>query len=1015
MRSITAIILIGTASISMAVTQHSNVSISDNTDKTITGGVTWHEVGTSSVRFLANAGPPKDLLPQAVFNGKMLDITRPAGRADCSDTTLKSAHNFLDDVNVSCVDGANSVTGPPFYHPRFDARAPIHSARSIPTILLASEASLDPGVLWFLTRTTQIEEDYRVTPSAGANGSISPSTVQSIAQGATTAFTVIPAAGYTATVGGTCGGSLSGPTYLTNAITADCTVTAVFAEIAPPVTHDVTPSAGANGSINPSTVQSIAQGATTAFTVIPAEGYTATVGGTCGGSLNGTTYTTNAITADCTVSASFMQSAVVDYYAEPSADPEHVPGTFLAHHCHYYDYVSDSRKLLSDASLTDAQQQASYVQHQTVSLPTGNVTLECNADWSAEFKLYVSGWAGQERKDLGLYGLSFFSRIFKDSAIRSEAQAGIWGQWMQPPGSHPFSSLGSIEGGIFSDDKMGRSYYPKYMASGATHLYNGNSSIMGWGFYEKRVGCGYLGGVQIANNLVVPPNLISFDEDQATHEADGGLFFGHAWIALPFIEGKQRTNWSSQGSNSDTSESLGKLSWTFFAEAKNFSGPVYAYVPEFWYRRLDNWNSLEVLMDSDWDSSKATTQPLKDFIAGTKSQSELMSVITQQDWYADGIDEYEAGHYWAREQDTFGFTPAGRISIGAERDNSSLFTETDDNGDVYVKAFLPNVPSSSNIEPHSLSVRSYGVEAYNHFVDFFSGDVTAAALSTNLNAFTHPVSLDEYPEADVTQPGEFKVAPPEEGADGLVFKAGMTMKTETINRGVNLFYDWRNSTERGYSQYYKVSSGGTPLAYQFSPVSENEVPQRLKSLSISNKRNPTSLMPHVKTSQDLGIEAAVKSNTTEVFGTEGSFIDYACWACFEENGCDATEYVTVMDDGSKVKYRWYRFKDQPTFKNLKEEYPTVYTDDYLSSLQAKVEEMQQNWINKPTDFLSKPAVANGKNVNLIELDHGHIVSPPEGKEIGWVPIVLSVEIPHGKWQTEINTVEGLNGKMLGHY
>ena len=1012
MRSVTAIVLICTSSISVAVIQQSNVSTFEYTDATATGSDVWRDLAAPSARLFANVAPPRGLPPKAVFEGKMFGIAAPADRGDCSDVTLQSTHGFLDGANVSCVDGENSVTTFPFYRPRLDAGAAIHSARSISTILLASEASMDPGVLWFLLRGTPIEEDYRVTPAAGANGNISPATAQTVEQGATASFTVIPANGYSATVGGTCGGILSGTTYTTNAITADCTVAASFS---PLITHEVTPSAGATGIISPSTVQPIAQGATASFTVTPANGYSATVGGTCGGILSGTTYTTNAITADCTVAASFTQSAVVDYYAEPSADPEHVPGTFLAHHCQYYDYVSDSWKLLSDASLTDAQQQATYGQHQTVSLPAGNVTLECKADWSAEFKLYVSGWAGQERKDLGLYGLSFFSRIFKDSAIRSEAQAGIWGQWLQPPGSHPFSSLGSIEGGIFSDDKMGRSYYPKYMASGATHLYNGNSSIMGWGFYEKRVGCGYLGGVQIANNLVVPPNLISFDEQQATHEDEGGLFFGHAWIALPFIEGKQRINWSSQGSNSDTSENLGKLSWTFFAEAKNFSGPVYAYVPEFWYRRLDNWNSLEVLIDSDWDSSKATTQPLKDFIAGTKSQSELMSVITQQDWYADGIDEYVAGHYWAREQDTFGFTPAGRISIGAERDNSSLFTETDDNGDVYVKAFLPNVPSFSNIEPHSLSARSYGVEAYNHFVDFFNGDVNAAALSTNLNAFTHPVSLDEFPEADVTQPGEFTVAPPEEGDNGLVFKAGMTMKTETVDRGVNLFYDWRNSAERGYSQYYKVSSSGSPPAYQFSSVSENEVPQRLKSLTISNKGNPTSLMPHVKTSQDVGVEAAVKSNTTEVFGTEGDFIDYACWACFEENGCDATEYVTVMDDGSKVKYRWYRFKDQPTFKNLKAEYPTVYTDDYLSSLQAKVEEMQQNWINKPTDFLSKPATANGKNVNLIELDHGHIVSPPEGKEIGWVPIVLSVEIPHGKWQTEINTVEGPNGKTLGHY
>jgi hypothetical protein len=320
---------------------------------------------------------------------------------------------------------------------------------------------------------------------------------------------------------------------------------------------------------------------------------------------NGTDLTTQ----DIVVSINSLQGLSVDYYADPETDPEHIPGTFLAHHCHYFDEASDSHKLLSDANLTEAQRQATYAQHQTVVIPEGQVGLQCEADWSVDFKLYVSGWAGQERKDLGIYGLSFFSRIFKDADVRSEAQAGIWGQWLTPNNSHPFSSLGSIEGGIFSDDKMGRSYYPKYMASGATHLYNGNSSIMGWGFYEKRVGCGYLGGVQIANTFVVPPNLISFDEDQETHEDEGGLFFGHAWIALPFVQGKERKDWTVQGGNADTSNALGKLSWTFFAEAKNFSGPVYAYVPEFWYRRLDKWNALEVLLDSDWDSSLATTQP----------------------------------------------------------------------------------------------------------------------------------------------------------------------------------------------------------------------------------------------------------------------------------------------------------------------------------------------------------------------------------------------------------------------
>jgi len=75
-----------------------------------------------------------------------------------------------------------------------------------------------------------IPEQYSVTPSAGTGGTISPSTVQTVNHGSTTSFTVIPTAGYTATVGGTCGGTLSGTTYTTNAITGICTVSATFTQ-----------------------------------------------------------------------------------------------------------------------------------------------------------------------------------------------------------------------------------------------------------------------------------------------------------------------------------------------------------------------------------------------------------------------------------------------------------------------------------------------------------------------------------------------------------------------------------------------------------------------------------------------------------------------------------------------------------------------------------------------------------------------------------------------------------------
>ena len=73
--------------------------------------------------------------------------------------------------------------------------------------------------------------------------------------------------------------------------------------------YTVTPTAGANGTINPAGSRLVSYGSTTGFTVTPSNGYTAIMGGTCGGSPStGTsqfTYTTNAITNDCTVTASF--------------------------------------------------------------------------------------------------------------------------------------------------------------------------------------------------------------------------------------------------------------------------------------------------------------------------------------------------------------------------------------------------------------------------------------------------------------------------------------------------------------------------------------------------------------------------------------------------------------------------------------------------------------------------------------------------------------------------------------
>jgi alpha-tubulin suppressor-like RCC1 family protein len=108
---------------------------------------------------------------------------------------------------------------------------------------------------------------------------------------------------------------------------------------AAPTTFTVTPSAGANGSISPSVAQTVISGATSVFTVTPNSGYSASVGGTCGGSINGTNYTTAAVTANCTVVASFTSNVAL--IAVQSRKTHGAAGTF--------DLPINTSLLISDA------------------------------------------------------------------------------------------------------------------------------------------------------------------------------------------------------------------------------------------------------------------------------------------------------------------------------------------------------------------------------------------------------------------------------------------------------------------------------------------------------------------------------------------------------------------------------------------------------------------------------------------------------------------------------------------
>jgi uncharacterized repeat protein (TIGR01451 family) len=138
-----------------------------------------------------------------------------------------------------------------------------------------------------------------VSAAAGAGGSITPPS-SAVAHGATTTFNVTASTGYTIVGVTGCGGSLTGSTYTTAPVTGACAVTASFASIR----YNVTANAGPGGVINPS-LSSVAHGSTATFSVVPDAGGRIAVVQGCGGTLAGSTYTTQPITRDCAVAATF--------------------------------------------------------------------------------------------------------------------------------------------------------------------------------------------------------------------------------------------------------------------------------------------------------------------------------------------------------------------------------------------------------------------------------------------------------------------------------------------------------------------------------------------------------------------------------------------------------------------------------------------------------------------------------------------------------------------------------------
>lgn len=102
---------------------------------------------------------------------------------------------------------------------------------------------------------------------------------------------------------------------------------------------------------------------------------------------------------------------------------------------------------------------------------------------------------------------------------------------------------------------------------------------------------------------------------------------------------------------------------------------------------------------------------------------------------------------------------------------------------------------------------------------------------------------------------------------------------------------------------------------------------------------------------------------------------------WKQPGPQLGPYQVRLVDGSCVTYCWYRFIDQPSFQQY------AWSLEKKARLQALVEKIHAAW---PID---RDYMAPLRHGELAALDPALLVTPPQGLEVGYVPIVTGQQAP----------------------
>jgi hypothetical protein len=143
-------------------------------------------------------------------------------------------------------------------------------------------------------------------------------------------------------------------------------------------------------------------------------------------------------------------------------------------------------------------------------------------------------------------------------------------------------------------------------------------------------------------------------------------------------------------------------------------------------------------------------------------------------------------------------------------------------------------------------------------------------------------------------------------------------------------------------------------------------PQYFKEENNVSIAIPESWLPEEITLDEVNFQEPSRTSAAYVAELQGA------WA---EPGPAAGPFTSILVDGSRITYYWYRFIDQPVFQQYN------WSEEEKNKLQSLVEQMHQQWT------LDKNYMHPLTGGELVSVDQNLIVSPPQGMEAGYVPIV----------------------------